>query len=163
MTGALDSLSRDVSRGFRRTSLWPALLVVLLACSGPAIRWPRDFPALKFPIAMADRQRSLIARGPLFTSDQWADYLLYRFYPRQRVFFDGRSDFYGPEVGNQYMRAATGRPGWESILAKHSIRCVLIPPDWPLASLLQRAPGWRVADEDRQAILFTYGTAADRP
>src|SRR5205814_8960210 len=31
----------------------------------------------------------------VFTSDQWGDYLIYRFYPDQQGFIDGRSDFYG--------------------------------------------------------------------
>ncbi len=31
----------------------------------------------------------------IFTFDQWGDYLIYRLYPRTRVFIDGRSDFYG--------------------------------------------------------------------
>ena len=36
-----------------------------------------------------------LERGRLLTTDQWGDYIIYCFYPRQKVFMDGRSDFYG--------------------------------------------------------------------
>ena len=48
----------------------------------------------------------------VLTTDQWADYLIY-LHPQQKVFVDGRSDFYGPEIGNQFLQVMGGQPGWE--------------------------------------------------
>ena len=45
----------------------------------------------------------------ILTSDQWADYLIFRLYPQQRVFFDGRSDFFGPAIGSDYRKLLVGR------------------------------------------------------
>ncbi len=48
--------------------------------------------------------RSVSAR--IFTYDQWGDYLIYRLYPRIRVFIDGRSDFYGARFRAEGRRRA---------------------------------------------------------
>lgn len=158
VAGALDSLATDVTAGFRRTTVWPAVLVAALAFVDAPLKWPRDFPDVKFPTTLVGRQRSRLEGVRVFTSDQWGDYLIYRFHPRQKVFIDGRSDFYGPAIGKLYLRIAYGDPEWRDALARHGCTVVLSPPDWPLAGLLRRDPGWRVVEEDRTAILFERAT-----
>jgi hypothetical protein len=91
LAGILDGVATDFTAGFGRTSAWPAALVVTLALLGSPLRWPRDFPEIKFPVGLVGRQQEKLAGARVFTSDQWGDYLLYRFYPRQKVFLDGRS------------------------------------------------------------------------
>jgi len=88
------------------------------------------------------------------TSDQWADYLIYRLYTQQRVFFDGRSDFYGPEIGGDYRALLEAGPRWRILLAGYGFRLALLPRDWPLASMLDREPGWRKVYEDNVAAVF---------
>jgi hypothetical protein len=129
-------------------------LVAILALVGSPLRWPRDFPAIKFPVALVDRQQKKLAGARVFTSDQWGDYLLYRFYPSQRVFIDGRSDFYGPALGKLYLRVAYGHTEWRSTLDRYAVTAVLAPPEWPLASILRQEPGWRLVEEDGPAALF---------
>jgi hypothetical protein len=154
VAGVFNSLALDFTRGFRRTSLWPVALVAALVLVGAPLRWPRDFPAAKFPVELTKRQEALLAGARVFTSDQWGDYLIYRFYPRQRVFIDGRSDFYGKDLGKLYLRVAYGHGEWRSTLERYGIGLVLAPVEWPLASILRREPGWRLVEEDRQAALF---------
>jgi hypothetical protein len=86
--------------------------------------------------------------------DQWADYLIYRFYPRQRVFIDGRSDFFGPKVGGEYIRLMSGQRDWKSLITKWDFDTVLCPPEWALASLLRQDTEWRIAEETSEALLF---------
>jgi hypothetical protein len=152
--GILDSLSRDLSGGFLRASVWPLVVVAALVILDRPVKWPRDFPAEKFPVDMVGRFGSELARSTVFTPDQWADYLIYRSWPQQRVFFDGRSDFYGEELGRQYLQLLEGRPQWADILKRHRFDRVLVPPEWPLASLLKRDTGWEVVEETAQAILL---------
>jgi N-succinyldiaminopimelate aminotransferase len=52
--------------------------------------WPTGFDTKMFPVELASRHPEL-ATARLFTSDQWADYLLFANYPRQRVFYDDRA------------------------------------------------------------------------
>ncbi len=161
VAGTLDALASDVTAGFRRTTAWPAALVAALVLLDAPFKWPRDFPEVKFPTALVGRQDAKLAGARVFTSDQWGDYLIYRFHPRQKVFIDGRSDFYGPAIGKLYLRIAYGNPEWQSALARYSFTLVLAPPEWPLAGLLRRDPAWRVVEEDRTAILFERAAAPD--
>jgi len=150
----LDAVAADFAPGLRRSSLWPAALVLGLALAGAPLRWPSDFPAVKFPVDLVGRRQGKLAGARVFTSDQWGDYLLYRFYPRQRVFIDGRSDFYGPALGKLYLRVAYGHPEWRPTLQRYWVEMVLAPQDWPLAGTLRQDPGWRLVEEDTLAALF---------
>ncbi len=70
--------------------------------------------------------------GRLLTTDQWGDYIIYSFYPRQKVFVDGRSDFYGERLGRDYIRLLQGAYDWHSILERYRFRVALLPVDLPL-------------------------------
>jgi hypothetical protein len=154
---ALRNCLRDFSAAPQRSSLWVPLALVGLALL--PWNWPKDFPGNKFPVAAVTRNIARIApaggsRPRILTSDQWGDYLIYRFYPQGRVFVDGRSDFYGPEVGGEYLALLNAVPGWERIVDQYGFDLALLPPEWPLAQLLMRDGRWRVLDRDRQAIFF---------
>ena len=92
--------------------------------------------------------------GACFTTDQWGDYLIYRGWPRQKVFIDGRSDFYGAAFGDEYLTLMNGHRGWENVFRKYDVNVALIPLDWPLVSLLDRDPGWRQVREDKLGVLY---------
>jgi hypothetical protein len=154
LLGILSALAADSASGFRRGSLWAPLVAVILIALNPAAQWPLDFPPQRFPISMVSRHAGTLKNGRVFTPDQWADYLIYRFYPTQRVFFDGRSDFYGPAIGNQYLHLSQGRYDWEVILSRNEFNVVLSPVEWPLSSLLKREAGWRLVEDDGKSILF---------
>ena len=94
------TLGVDLSAGFRRLSFWAPALVAAVMMLTPANRWPSDFPDSRFPAALTRYESSRLSAARVFTSDQWGDYLIYRGWPHQRVFIDGRSDFYGPAIGN---------------------------------------------------------------
>lgn len=151
----LADLSRDCAPACRRTSIWAfAAMAALIAFDEPVIRWPRDFPDLKFPAKMVQRHADVLTSGRLLTMDQWADYLIYHLYPKQRVFVDGRSDFFGAEFGEDYLGMLGGRWNWEELLEKHRLDTVLAPVEWPLASFLKRHPGWVLIEDDKQGLLF---------
>jgi hypothetical protein len=97
----------------------------------------------------------------ILTSDQWGDYLIYRQYPDQRVFIDGRSDFYGPEVGRKYLDLLNAAPNWEDIVEQYHFDLALLPLDWPLGRVMMRHPGWQVRYQDRQAILLERHSGID--
>lgn len=150
----VDRMGVEFAAGARRTSLWPAVLLLVLPLL--PLHWPSGFPEAKFPVRLVERQQQAIGGARVFTSDQWGDYLIYRFYLRQTVFFDGRSDFYGAEMGKLYLRTAYGKPGWQTTLERFGIRLALVPQDWPLASLLRQSADWRLVEEEGQAALFEH-------
>jgi len=150
----LHQLGADLEPGFRRTSIWPALFILLLATLGAPLNWPRDFPSQMFPTAMVHQHAGLIASGRLLTPDQWGDYIIYSFYPRQKVYVDGRSDFYGEKLGQEYIHLMQGAYDWRAIMNRNGFDVALLPVDWPLASMLKLEPSWRVVQDDTKVILF---------
>jgi hypothetical protein len=156
-------LASDSAPAAGRTSLWAPLILLALAAAPTQATWPSDFPEVKFPVRIAGRHAARLAGARVFTSDQWGDYLIYRFHPRFRVFIDGRSDFYGPALGNTYLQTAYGHPKWRQVFDQYGFELVLAPPDWPLAGLLRRDTGWRILDEDARAVLFEKAAAVIPP
>jgi len=150
----LYQMGEDLRFSFRRISLWPVALVAALAVLDAPIPWPKDFPAEGFPVAMVHRNEALLESGRVLTSDQWGDYLIYALHPKVKVFVDGRSDFYGEALGQDYLHMLQGRYDWETQLDRYGFHVALIPVDWPLASLLKRSARWVVVQDDARAILF---------
>jgi hypothetical protein len=150
----LYQLGADLAPGFRRTSLWPAALILSLAALEAPLQWPHDFPSVMFPTGMIQRHAALIASGRLLAPDQWGDYIIYSFYPRQKVYVDGRSDFYGEKVGQDYLHLLQGAYDWRAIVDRNGFSVALLPVDWPLASLLKLDRSWRVVQDDGRVILF---------
>jgi hypothetical protein len=86
--------------------------------------------------------------------DQWGDYLIYRFYPEMKVFIDGRSDFYAPEIRDDYVGLLNSRWDWERVLDHYGFEAALVPVDWSLAAALKLHPEWRLVYDDGFALLF---------
>lgn len=154
VASAVERLASDLAPGFRRFSLWPVVFVLALVLSPVSSGWPSDFPRELIPTPLIARNAELFPSARVFAHDAWADYLLYRFYPRQKVFADGRSDFYGEQLIGELESAYNARANWREILDRYGCEVVLVPPDSPLASLLREHPDWILRDEDSQAVLF---------
>ncbi len=153
LPGILNLMAADALKGFRRSSAWPAVAVAVLILMGPPIKWPQDFPEFVFPVKMVRAHSDLILRSRVLTTDQWADYLIY-VNPAQKVFVDGRSDFYGPEVGNDYRRLTAGAWDWRRLMDKYGFNLALLPVDSALSQILKLAPDWRVLEDDGKRILL---------
>jgi len=158
LPGILNLMAADGSKGFRRTSAWPAVAVVVLVLMGPPIKWPQDFPDLLFPTTIVHTHSDLILRSRVLTTDQWGDYLIY-VNPAQKVFMDGRSDFYGPEVGNDYLRLSNGSWDWQRLLDKYRFNLALLPTESSLSQILKLAPEWRVVEDDGKRILLVRSSS----
>jgi hypothetical protein len=163
---ALNSINltwRPWTGGF---TVWPAILCIFIGATAGnqfSSEGGVSFPASKFPVKMVDRNLPCLTPDPgvplrIFSSDQWSDYLIFRLYPAVRIFFDGRSDFFGPWRGKAYLQLMGGQPDSPSILARENVETALIPADWALAGILRGDPHWRMVDKDEQAVLFVRQT-----
>ncbi|HTS46457.1 MAG TPA: hypothetical protein VMH05_00850 [Bryobacteraceae bacterium] len=150
----LRQIGQDIVPAFRRNTLWPALVVLILAALNAPLKWPHDFPGENFPLDMIHSHAGLLQSGRLLTTDQWGDYIIYSFYPKQKVFVDGRSDFYGEALGQDYLHLTQGAYDWRAILERYGFQIALLPVDLPLSTLLKRDPEWRLANDDHHALLF---------
>jgi hypothetical protein len=150
----LNDISIDLGKGFQRTTVWLIIFIAAFVVLDAPIRWPKDFSEHKFPLKMVASHEAWLRSGRVLTTDQWADYLIYKFYPNMRVFADGRSDFYGPGIGKQYLAVLEVRAGWEGVLERHKIDKLMLPVGWPAAGVLKERRRWRVAADDGKTILF---------
>lgn len=91
--------------------------------------------------------------GRVFTTDRWADYLIY-IEPDRQVFFDGRNDAYGEDPLNNYLTVMRAQPGWKKIFSRYGITAALVPRDAPISAILAIAPQWTLAYHDRVAAVY---------
>ncbi|MBV8817149.1 MAG: hypothetical protein JO022_02260, partial [Acidobacteriaceae bacterium] len=154
LAAILNQVGTDLAPAFRRSTVWVGIAVVGVAIASSADAWPTDFPKEMFPIDMVQRNVGRLAASRVLTTDQWADYLIFSFYPKQKVFFDGRSDFYGEKLGRDYLALMQGTFATEKVLRKYSFDFVLIPVEWPLAESLKQRGDWAVLEDDGKSILF---------
>lgn len=139
---------------FSRSPIMGFALAALLLLPVFDKLWPSDFPAQRYPVALARENATLLSGTRLFTVDAWADFLVYEFYPRQRVFFDGRTDFYGQELAREYVTLLHGESGWRELMRRHGFDAALLPADSPLAALLRKEAGWKTAAQKDGVVLL---------
>jgi hypothetical protein len=159
LAGIINGMAGDAMRHFRRTSAWPVAVVLALIMIGHPIPWPTDFGPQLFPVAMVHAHPDVILNKRVLTTDQWSDYLIY-VNPQQKVFIDGRSDFYGPEIGNDYIGMMNGRWDWDRILEKYRFDSALVPVDGALAQLLKTRGDWGIVQDDGKRILLVHRGAS---
>jgi hypothetical protein len=131
---------------------WMPVLGALIvgACLLPAIGRRAGFPPDQFPVEAAPK---IPPDARLLAPDKFGGYLIYRFAGQRKVFFDGRSDFYGTDFMKQYIDLVQVRPGWETILGRWKPTHALLPPDYSLRAALERE-GWRTLHADPVAVLL---------
>ena len=80
---------------------------------------------------------------PTFNYFFWGGYLILNRGPAGKVFIDGRLDIYEYSgVLADYMAIVSLQPDVEMLLKKYHVRSCLIPPQSPLAILLDSSPRW---------------------
>jgi hypothetical protein len=117
----------------------------------PGLRAATGFPADQFPVAA---YAHIPPGARLFAPDKFGGYLIYRSAGARKVFFDGRSDFYGADFLKQYGRLVQVRPGWRQYWDSFGFTHALLPVDAPLRAALEQA-GWRPVYADGTAVLLT--------
>lgn len=145
---------RAIDRGLNGVALAAIVFVLLLVgASSPAMAARAGFPPKEFPVAAATAVASLPPDARLLAPDKFGGFLIYRFGGERRVFFDGRSDFYGTEFMKRYIRLVEVRPGWEVELDAHKFTHALLPVNYSLIPALRKI-GWREAYRDDVAVLL---------
>ncbi len=151
----LRDLSRERRSALSAFSLVPAAALIALFVFSPDAAWPRGFDPELFPVTMNRKHAEALSTSRVFTAEQWADYLLFTNYPRQRVFFDDRS-LYGEGMFRQVADVMQARPGSLQTLRHYGVEYALLAPDLPLTAALRLTPDWREIDRDKTAVLFQH-------
>jgi hypothetical protein len=148
-----DVISQRLPGNRDYVSPW-ALLFVAYLCATSANAFPQDFSADRFPVALVEKHKGKLAASRVFCSDQWGDYLVYKNFPKQRVFIDGRLDYYGEKFVNDTHTMSEGRARWREIFDAHRFDVVLSTTDATITNLVMTLPDWRVVDRVGNGILM---------
>lgn len=109
----------------------------------------------RFPVHAAAFLEEHNLPGPLFNSYDFGGYLIWRLYPRYRVYVDGRSDLYGDVFLEDFVRIYEVGTDPRVALNRDGIRTILVEPRSNLAGFLRTQEDWKRAYEDPVAVIFT--------
>jgi hypothetical protein len=121
---------------------------------------PQRVPVAAVNFLQNESQAGPPAAGPVFSTDAWGGYLIYRMHrgrmaPERKVVVDDRHDLYGSGRIRQYLILMQGEPGWQNVLKEWQIQTVLLPTGSTLANLLRELPrAWHITYEDKVAVVF---------
>jgi hypothetical protein len=111
------------------------------------------------PVAATDFLEKESDTQPVFSTDSWGGYLIYRLYPRRLVVLDDRHDLYGPARVRRVLGLMQGQPGWQDVLDQLQVQTVVLPADSTLPNLLRLEPrDWSLKYEDHVAVVFERRT-----
>lgn len=118
----------------------------------------RGLYAVDTPISTAEAILEQDLPGPLFHQMESGSYLLWRLYPRYRVFIDPRIELYPDEVWQEYLDLSAGRPNYQEVLDRYGIRLLLLnrAHQAGLVEQVQDSPQWEKVYENAQENTVVY-------
>ncbi len=152
ISAILHGMSLAAGERMQRISLWSVVALAAILILPAESSWPKDFPADRFPVEIAKRQKAQLAASRLFTTDQWADYLMFK-NPAQRVFLDDRS-LYDSQIVADALTLIDAGTGWRKLIEKYQLNAALVPIGTPLANALADDSRWTIVDQDDKRRLF---------
>jgi hypothetical protein len=132
-----------------------ALAVLAFAWFFPSRQHLEREAAKTYPRGAVEFLRQHPQPGPMLNELTWGGYLPYMLGPQQRVFIDGRLDFYQYRgVLPDYLRITKLERDAPRLLQKYNIQACLITPTIPLVTFLEASPEWKKVYEDGVSVLF---------
>ncbi len=113
-----------------------------------------QFDPSRFPVRAVDWISTHNSRGATFNDINWGGYMLYRLWPKDRVFIDSQSDFYQEQFIRQYEATYQAADTWRTDLGRFGISRVILPPDAPLSIQLMGDADWSIAFQDSTAVVL---------
>lgn len=109
------------------------------------------------PVRAMDYIQQHELTGNIFHPQIYGDYMIWRLWPQQKTFIDGRVHLFDDHVIQDY-RLAFRDSHWEDHLAKYEIRYLLLSKEEEdnqmMIATAKNSPHWRLLYEDELSILF---------
>jgi hypothetical protein len=144
-------------------AVWVALLALTVGLFVGAPRLTGGPPLLRtgilaerFPVRAVqylEMHPEARPRGEVFNWYLWGGYILW-VWPHRKVFVDGRNDFYGPALIEEYLSVADVKPGWEKVIEKYNVGWTLLPTEHSLNAVLALREDWRLVYRDEVATVY---------
>jgi hypothetical protein len=92
--------------------------------------------------------------GRVFNEYGFGGLMIYRLYPAQKVFIDGRADAYGDAFVKEYLKIFSGYEGWAEAFDRYEIDYVVCARNAPIRQLLlQRGDFVSVYKDEHNSVL----------
>jgi len=142
--------------GYTTAALAVAGVFVVVARPGTLAGWDTEILTNRAPAAAVGfiQQNPDAVSGEMFNEYGWGGYLMWAL-PERKVFIDGRNDFYGKELVDEFNTVDLTKPGWAAVLEKYEVGWTILPPKHPLNALLSLDAGWTNAFHDEVALIYT--------
>jgi hypothetical protein len=88
-------------------------------------------------------------QGRMFNAYHYGGYLIYRLFPAQKVFIDGRADMFGDAFVKYAIGAYQGNSIWKQAFEKYQIDYVICETESPIRQLLLEGGGFKLVFDDR--------------
>ncbi len=99
--------------------------------------------------------------GPLLNHYNWGGYVIWKLYPKYRVFIDGRADLYGDDFMNRFADLYyLKKSDWYVAFETYGIQTVMMPPDAPLVEGLRLKSEWKQQYADAQVVVLSKKPSA---
>lgn len=149
---ALTAITRkNLSRGSAAVANW-LLIVVSAAALAAAYPVREKTIAQSLNTVIPTKATDFVVRenigGNMYNAYHYGGYLIYRLYPAQRVFIDGRADMYGDQFIQESLAIYQGDPQWKARFEKYGIDYVLCESAAPLRQLLLEGSNYRLVFDD---------------
>jgi hypothetical protein len=109
------------------------------------------------PVGAMDYIKQNGLQGNIFHPQVYGDYLIWRLWPEQRSFIDGRVHLFDDAVIRDY-RLAFHDSHWDERLSKYNIRYLLLSKEeeenHAMTEAARSSAGWRLLYEDDQSVIF---------
>ena len=145
---------------------FPAICALFVALSlAGVLPFPRTLDDLQLSRGAAEFIATHQDRfGRLFNTDGLGGTLIYRFWPRLRVFVDDRNAVYGDDfMMRRYYRVLYGQRGWRKVLDRYGVTAAVVDAGAQCTALLRASPGWELGYEDRLNTIFFRRDASGAP
>lgn len=148
----------------RLTVLFGAAALVVLALQTPWIR-PAVYGASLVqrgtPVGAMDFISKHHLTGNIFHPQMFGDYLIWRLWPEQKSFIDGRVHLFGSDFINEYVTTYQAAR-WDDLVRKWDIRYLLLSKDagqrasLEMARVARESGQWTTLYEDDVSVLLEY-------
>jgi hypothetical protein len=107
-----------------------------------------------FPRAACDLIERQGWSGRMYNEFDWGGYCIWRFYPRQQVFIDGRCEVYFDGAWENHQAVHYAQADWEARLRAAQIDTLLVNPNSYLNRVLPTSHEWQQVYADPMALVY---------
>jgi len=137
-------------------TLLAGLLILSVARVHSVIANQSRVEAQKFPEGAASFLSAHHLAGQMLNHYNWGGYFIWKLYPENPVYIDGRADLYGDAFMDQFASTYYLQSrSWDDPIRKWDIWTVVVPLDAPMVSALRSRSDWKQIYGDAQAVILT--------